>query len=339
MRTAGRMPCRARAARPSPARRDRAPRSQRGKAVLVIILERAACQLQRDDRVDQALLGPVVQIANHPSALLVGRRHDPRPRRRQVRPRLDVRDRGSDQLRGLRRADPRCAPGRRSPSVHPGRHHTPDVAVDEDRGARPRSGSGIAARCRRPFRADVGAGRRSSRDGRSSRTRAMITVSSSGQRLPTSSNRQGQRAPGDAVARREGPARLRQSPRPPRRDPGPPPASCSATACRSPTESRGHAAYGRRRPARVTERGHGGRWPRPGRPAPAPHDERATWRHGAPPGRARPLLKAAVPTTGARHVPPRLPASRPPLRRHPHRHRRLRGRARRRGARSRSDHR
>ena len=52
---------------------------QPGGGIFLFVLEGALCQLQRDDRVDQALLGPVVQIANHPSALLVGRRHDPRP--------------------------------------------------------------------------------------------------------------------------------------------------------------------------------------------------------------------------------------------------------------------
>jgi hypothetical protein len=35
-------------------------------------------ELQRNDRVDQPLLGAVVQIAHYPPALLVGRRDDPR---------------------------------------------------------------------------------------------------------------------------------------------------------------------------------------------------------------------------------------------------------------------
>jgi hypothetical protein len=63
---------------------------------VLLVLERPARQFERDDRVDQALLRAVVQIANHPLALLVGRRHDPCSRRRQIRPRLDIRDRRSE---------------------------------------------------------------------------------------------------------------------------------------------------------------------------------------------------------------------------------------------------
>jgi hypothetical protein len=40
--------------------------------------ERPARQLERDHGVDEALLRPVVQIAHHSPALLVGRRDDPR---------------------------------------------------------------------------------------------------------------------------------------------------------------------------------------------------------------------------------------------------------------------
>ena len=51
---------------------------------VIALLERPVRQLQRDNRVDEALLRPVVQIPNHPSPLLIGRRHDPRTRRRQA---------------------------------------------------------------------------------------------------------------------------------------------------------------------------------------------------------------------------------------------------------------
>ena len=47
---------------------------------MLSFLEGATRQLQRDDRVDQSLLCAVVKVANHPAALLVGRRRDPRPR-------------------------------------------------------------------------------------------------------------------------------------------------------------------------------------------------------------------------------------------------------------------
>ena len=49
------------------------------RRLVVPLLERLARQLQRDDRLHQALLRSVVQIAYHPPPLLVARRHDPRP--------------------------------------------------------------------------------------------------------------------------------------------------------------------------------------------------------------------------------------------------------------------
>ena len=86
---------------------------QEGGGILPFVLAGAAGKLQRDDRVDQPLLRAVVEIANHPAALLVGGRHDPRTGRRQLGPRLGVRDRRRDQLGevlqarlGVRRSDP-----------------------------------------------------------------------------------------------------------------------------------------------------------------------------------------------------------------------------------------
>ena len=76
---------------------------QEGGDGLLLVLQGVLCQLQRDDRVDQPLLRSVVQIANHAPALLVGRRHDPRPRRRQLRPRFGVRDRRRDEVSVRRR--------------------------------------------------------------------------------------------------------------------------------------------------------------------------------------------------------------------------------------------
>ena len=52
---------------------------QQGRGTLLLVLDGAVCELQGDDHVDQPLLRSVVQIANHAPALLVGRRHDPRP--------------------------------------------------------------------------------------------------------------------------------------------------------------------------------------------------------------------------------------------------------------------
>jgi hypothetical protein len=71
---------------------------QQGGEVLSLVLEGAACQLQRDDRVDQPLLRTVVQIADHAPALIVCHRHDSRPRRCHLRPGFGVRDRRRDEL-------------------------------------------------------------------------------------------------------------------------------------------------------------------------------------------------------------------------------------------------
>jgi integrase len=65
---------------------------------ILLVLERAVRQFERDDRVHEPLLRTVVQIANHPPALLIGRRHDPRPGRRHLVPRFGVRDRRRDEL-------------------------------------------------------------------------------------------------------------------------------------------------------------------------------------------------------------------------------------------------
>ena len=55
-------------------------------------------ELERDHGVDEALLRPIVQVAHYPPPLLVTRGHDPRPRRGELHPGLDVRDREGDQL-------------------------------------------------------------------------------------------------------------------------------------------------------------------------------------------------------------------------------------------------
>ena len=52
--------------------------------VLAVPFERATCQLERHDRVHEALLGPVVQVAHHPAALFVGGGDDPRSGSREV---------------------------------------------------------------------------------------------------------------------------------------------------------------------------------------------------------------------------------------------------------------
>jgi hypothetical protein len=51
---------------------------EQGGNVLLLVLDGAVGQLERDDRMDEPLLRSVVQIAHYAPALLVGRCHDPR---------------------------------------------------------------------------------------------------------------------------------------------------------------------------------------------------------------------------------------------------------------------
>ena len=62
-----------------------------------LTFERLLRQLERDHRVDEALLGSVVQVAHDPPPLLVGGRHDPRARGGELRAGVDVRDRRGDE--------------------------------------------------------------------------------------------------------------------------------------------------------------------------------------------------------------------------------------------------
>ena len=114
-------------------------------------LERPARQLQRDDRMDEALLGSVVKITNHPPPLLVGRRHDPRPRRGEFRARLEVRDRCGDEFGEL--PDPRLRVRRqRLGRPREGDHGAPQAFLDEDR----RRDRGTDALCARVSRERAG---------------------------------------------------------------------------------------------------------------------------------------------------------------------------------------
>ena len=92
---------------------------------------------------DQALLHPVVQVAFDESPRLVGGRHDPRPRRIELGPRLRVRHGSRGELREL--AEPELRP-RRDRLVRPGRghHDPPQPAVDDDRAADARLHAEIA---------------------------------------------------------------------------------------------------------------------------------------------------------------------------------------------------
>ena len=69
------------------------------RPVLCFLRQRLLRQLERDHRVDQALLRAVMQIADDPPALVVGRRGDARARGGELSARVQVGDRGRHQLR------------------------------------------------------------------------------------------------------------------------------------------------------------------------------------------------------------------------------------------------
>ena len=106
---------------------------ERGRRV-VLVLERPACKLQRDHRVDQPLLRAVVQVADHAPALVVGGGDHACARCGELRPRPDVRDRGRDQLG--ERLDP-CLRADRHRIGRPrgDDHRSPQAPLDDDRAA------------------------------------------------------------------------------------------------------------------------------------------------------------------------------------------------------------
>ena len=119
-----------------------------------VVGERAARELERDDRVHEPLLGAVVQVPLDPPARLVGGLDDPAPRCRELGGALGVRDRGRDQLGELRDARLRVRmDGFRA--LEGGDDDAPDTAGDDDRGgdrgarAQLARGSARAGRSRR----------------------------------------------------------------------------------------------------------------------------------------------------------------------------------------------
>jgi hypothetical protein len=104
------------------------------------VFERLARQLQHDDGVNQSLLRSIVQVANHAPSLGVGGRHGTRSRRRQFRPRLDIRDRRGDQL-GERLDAPLRVHGQQPRLPRDGDHRAPQPSVDHDRCADGRAGA------------------------------------------------------------------------------------------------------------------------------------------------------------------------------------------------------
>ena len=80
---------------------------------------------------DQALLRAVVQIADDPPALVVGRRGDARARGGELSARLQVGDRGRHQLREV--GEPALHAGRERALARGGRDRAPELALDDDR--------------------------------------------------------------------------------------------------------------------------------------------------------------------------------------------------------------
>jgi hypothetical protein len=64
----------------------------------VSVLMRPQRELQRDDRVHEPLLRPVVEVTDDTPALLVGGRHDARAGRGDLRTAIGVRDRRGDEI-------------------------------------------------------------------------------------------------------------------------------------------------------------------------------------------------------------------------------------------------
>ena len=105
-----------------------------------VVGQRAARELQGDDRVHQTLLGAIVQVPLDPPAGLVGSLDDPAPRCGELGAALGVRDRGRDELREPRHA---CL-GIRTDGVRvlEGRDDdAPGTAGDDDRGGHRRAGA------------------------------------------------------------------------------------------------------------------------------------------------------------------------------------------------------
>ena len=69
------------------------------RGLLTSLLKRTLDMFQRDQGVHEPLLRSVVQVADQAAALLVARDENPRSRHRQIRPRLHVGDRPTNDGR------------------------------------------------------------------------------------------------------------------------------------------------------------------------------------------------------------------------------------------------
>jgi hypothetical protein len=74
--------------------------AQQRLELAVVVSRRFLSQLERHDRVHQALLCAVVKITHHSSASVVGRREQARPRSDELLPAVGVGDRCRHQLGG-----------------------------------------------------------------------------------------------------------------------------------------------------------------------------------------------------------------------------------------------
>ena len=114
-------------------RAPRAPVPQRPAVRLAAVLQRPLRELQRDDRVHEALLSPVVEVAHDAPPRFVARADQPRSRGRQLVAAVGVGDRGGHQLGEL--AEPRLGAGGEGLVPRRQHHHrAPDATLDQDRG-------------------------------------------------------------------------------------------------------------------------------------------------------------------------------------------------------------
>ena len=100
---------------------------------LVTLLMRPRRELQRDDRVHESLLRPVVEVTDDTPALLVGGRHDARAGRGDLRAAVGVRDRRGDEI-GEAGEPPLGARRQRLGALRRG-DDAPKTVLDDDRGA------------------------------------------------------------------------------------------------------------------------------------------------------------------------------------------------------------
>ena len=100
----------------------------------LILAQRPLCELERDHRMDEPLLGAVVEIADQAAAGRIGLGEEARARRGELISAVSVRDRGRHEL-GKGAKAPLGAGRQRLEAARSHQHHAPQAALDADRRA------------------------------------------------------------------------------------------------------------------------------------------------------------------------------------------------------------